>query len=528
MRKDNQTMAKIDVFFGFILLWSIVSTSLLVMQHYRHDGRMNTDAMMSPKNVKKRQSSVAQDGMGERNVRHGKRTHKQQHMTKTKNKTRQQRTLDKKKDHKLGLLSPKSSVSKTRAQLLPEEQYYNIHAASNEFPFTRSLKTFDTSNTFYLYIVQSTSSDESSSLEWNEVPWKQLVHNWNPSTTFDDLIYFGSAIQPPPTTTNNNNDIPSSSASTSLTKKLVLHCLPKTASTTLRDACKRLIAKKCPEVPQRHDPYGYRDPTEFYRAVLQCPEVHQFCVQGGDLEMNVIGYRGMELEEDDDVVVHEQKDEEKRKEFEKERSLEVQEAQNMDPVHFIHLVPFRNFNEWAASALKQIYVVDEKCDRINEMLEQCLGYRELYMELYTKSVLSGLIGMSLDVNTSSEDNNPWRKNEHHIVLYNYEDTDTIVTEMSNFFNMEPMPHTSTYLKGDRSEGTCPDATLERFHECHDDTLENMDAITDFEKELKRRRRDDHKMKKILGAARQREGRVRPKVRKQEDDGDDKDGSEERK
>lgn len=236
--------------------------------------------------------------------------------------------------------------------------------------------------------------------------------------------------------------------------------------------------------------------------------------------MNVIGYRGSEGRGGD----IDEEDTERREMMETER----REARIMDPVHFIHLVPFRNFNEWAASALKQIYVVDEKCDRIDEMLEQCLGYRELYMELYTKSVLSGLIGMSLEVNTVNENHNPWRKHEHHIVLYNYEDTGTIVTEMSDFFNIEPMPHTSMDLKGNRSEGTCPNATLERFHECHDDTLKNMDAITDIRKELRRRREGDHKMKKILGEARRREGRVRPRVARREDDGDAEEGSPRRK
>jgi hypothetical protein len=59
-------------------------------------------------------------------------------------------------------------------------------------------------------------------------------------------------------------------------------------------------------------------------------------------------------------------------------------------VHFIHLVPFRNCNELTTVALKQINVVDEECNRINEMLRQCLECREVYMELYTKSMLSRL------------------------------------------------------------------------------------------------------------------------------------------
>jgi hypothetical protein len=99
-------------------------------------------------------------------------------------------------------------------------------------------------------------------------------------------------------------------------------------------------------------------------------------------------------------------------------------------------------------------------------------------------MLSGLIGMSFDVNALNDDYNSWRMNEHLIVLYNNEDTDTIITEMFDFFIREPMPHTSSNLKGNHSEEACLSATLERFHECHDKATINMDAIIDFKKELR--------------------------------------------
>jgi hypothetical protein len=467
MTKNKSTMAKIDLMFGFILLWSITSTSLLVMHHYR---LIDDDGKLSPKKIKS--SGLVQDEMRRMKVRKAKRR-RDEESDKKRGKTNKTTMTD----HKIHFsIEPKQKV-----KLLPEEQYNLASSAANEFPFTRSLKTFDSSDNFYIYTVNAASSDDAAALQWSEVPWKELVHKWNPSTTFDELIDFGSELQ------QQQADTASSSSST-IPKKMVIHCLPKTASTTLRDACKRLMDKKCPGVPERHDPYGYRDPKEFYHAVKTCTEVHQFCVQGGDLLMNVIGYNGKD--DDDD----------------QEKELEIKEAEDTDAMHFVHLVPFRNFNEWAASALKQIYVVDGKCDRIDELLEQCLGYRELYMELYTKSVLAGLIGMSLDVNTSDDDN-PWRKHEHHIVLYNYEDTSTIVSEMSTFFGIEPMPRTSADLKGKRSGGTCPEETLSAFHKCHDETLNNMDAIRDFDQELKRRKEGDRAMKKIVSDYRKKEGTV---------------------
>ena len=464
MTKNKSIMAKIDLMFAFILMWSIISTTLLVKQHYKTDGGVGL-SKLSPKSMIR---GLDHDER-RREVRKDKRRREKEQYKRGK--------ADKASDRDDNSSVSKLSQSTSQVKLLPEEQY-NL-ADTDEFPFTRSLETFDSSDNFYIYTVNTVSSEDAS-LEWSEVPWKELVHKWNPTTTFDELINLGSRVQ--------QSEEEQSTSSPGIPKKLVIHCLPKTASTTLRDACKHLLDDKCPEVPRRHDPYGYRSPTEFYHAVNICTEVHQFCVQGGDLLMNVIGYSGTENDDDE------------------ERKLEASEAK--EAMHFVHLVPFRNFNEWAASALKQIYEVDGKCDRIDEMLQECLGYRELYMELYTKSVLAGLIGMSLDVNVNiSNDDNPWRKHKHHLVLYNYEDTSTIVTDTSNFFGIEPMPRTSKDLKGKRSGGTCPKETLNVFHDCHDESLNNMEAIRDFKEELKRRKQDDRLMKKILADNRKREGWV---------------------
>jgi hypothetical protein len=58
--------------------------------------------------------------------------------------------------------------------------------------------------------------------------------------------------------------------------------------------------------------------------------VDQFCVQGGYLEMNVIGYCHIKGDKDDKL----------EEEKEGERGMEMQEACKMDPVHLIHLVSF--------------------------------------------------------------------------------------------------------------------------------------------------------------------------------------------
>ena len=250
-----------------------------------------------------------------------------------------------------------------------------------------------------------------------------------------------------------------------MNRKFVLHCLPKAASTTLRRACYKNMKDSCTamDFPKQHDPYGYRKINDFFQAVKECGDtVNHYCVQGGDAQMSIINY-----EED---------------------------TSDRDPIHFVHMVPHRKFDDWVASAIKQIYVIDGNCDRINKLLDHgCLGYRELYMELYPKSVLSLLIGMAFEANSKALSS----RDKHHIVLYNYKDVDNIVTEVSDFFGMDPLPRTNSNHKGQRAKGTCPAIISEKFHDCHDETLMNADAIQGMKAELRRRSTNDREMKRIM-------------------------------
>lgn len=472
--KQRSNMTKIGLLFLVILGWSIITTTLLVRQFHRN----------SELEHKLSTSSTTDNTDG----RKGKKQHKMRKQSKVRRKDDQRKQQQ----------QPPASSSATDGKI--QFSLSNTsNTRTNDFPFTRSLKTFKTSQSFFIYIVQS--NEKQQQLEWSEVRWKDLVLNWDRDSTFENLIGLSTPLDDTATTTLNKRNQQERQIQL-LQKKLVIHCLPKTASTTLRKACKGVIDKQCEDaqLPQRQDPYGYRDAKDFYHAVNVCRDVDHFCVQGGDINMNVINYDNTDGYDED--------------------ASNKNDANTMDPHHFVHLVPFRNFNDWAASALKQIYVIDGNCDRIKEGLEQCLGYRELYMELYPKAVLSLLIGMAFRGNGMNDDESVWRQHEHHIVLYNYKDTDTIVTELSNFFDIEPMPQTDQKFKEVRDEGTCPNDVLERFHECHDETMKNMDAIRNFESENKRRRKDMVKMKQIISRARKRERGELDDDNKDGEDGDD--------
>jgi hypothetical protein len=163
------------------------------------------------------------------------------------------------------------------------------------------------------------------------------------------------------------------------------------------------------------------------------------------------------------------------------------EKSDREPYHFLHMVPFRKFDDWVDSAISHIFSIDGQCDRVDMMMDQCLGYRELYMEFYTKSVLNLLIGMPL----CSNQNDCSFKDKHHILLYNYKDTQSIVSRVSNFFGMDPLRGTKLRYKEKSSYETCPNAIPKKFHDCHDETLLRTTVITDFSAE-KERRNANHK------------------------------------
>ena len=110
----------------------------------------------------------------------------------------------------------------------------------NQFPLIQSyLEPFEeSSNSFYIYIVHSKLA--SGQLKWNVVQWGDLSTRWGPSTSFTDLLQISTNLHDDDDDDDDDDEHGLQSASTLsvMKKKLVLHCLPKTASTTLREACR--------------------------------------------------------------------------------------------------------------------------------------------------------------------------------------------------------------------------------------------------------------------------------------------------
>ena len=196
-------MAKADSVFFIILAWSVVSTTLLAWQF-----RRNAELERQAADAMRRGRRPNAKGEGVREFRNDPQQMHRVHLEKRKTRT------------------------------------------SSGFPFERSLDAFTRSSEFYLSLAASPSGDGDGDgapprLEWSEATWKTLAGRWDRAATFADLLDLSTPLR--------GDARPDVGA---LPTKLILHCVPKAASTTLRNACKRNMAKHCGEVHRSNNGTG--------------------------------------------------------------------------------------------------------------------------------------------------------------------------------------------------------------------------------------------------------------------------------
>ena len=213
-------MAKMDLIFSFILIWCIASTSLLIWQFQSNtELQQQLSANRKINRMEKVKNFTGRMPKDNKKMHHS-RIKDQEHLTEIKHK-QQHNNMHEKQDRR------------------------KISTTVNQFPFTRSLERFKRSESFFLYVVQLSSTSSSgggadlsppSPLEWSEVRWKDLVVNWGRNTTFSDLLEMSTPL---------HNDGKTGSGEGAMQKKLILHCIPKAASTTLRRACYKNQKESC-------------------------------------------------------------------------------------------------------------------------------------------------------------------------------------------------------------------------------------------------------------------------------------------
>mmetsp|Transcript_1407 Transcript_1407/g.3120 ORF Transcript_1407/g.3120 Transcript_1407/m.3120 type:complete len:360 (-) Transcript_1407:49-1128(-) len=267
--------------------------------------------------------------------------------------------------------------------------------------------------------------------------FQQITRNWNRSSTYEDILQLTTPLE----------SFHSTQTHFKRRKILIMHCLPKMASTTLRRACWENLRSTCGVVSPKRDPMGYFSMKDLSRLISKCDRTHHFCVMGG--HVNSENFPNM-------------------------RQNNV--SSSLTNVEFVHLFPFRNFDNWSRSALKQIFVghSDAGCRTTYNRLDSCSSFLELDYSKYSKPAISGMIRSqgNVKLNVSKRENATQIDPIHHFLLYNSSQLLPTLIQLSFLFKLPMLPYIEMKYKHRREEGTCADLILRKFHDCFDDKLAN--------------------------------------------------------
>jgi hypothetical protein len=259
------------------------------------------------------------------------------------------------------------------------------------------------------------------------IGWDVLANRWNRTTRYEDLLEMGISIPSLlPHPSSYSDDAPSSSSSSSGRIVVMIHCGPKTGSTTLRAACQSNLERTCGVRKRGRYPEGYMNESALYPLIRRCANTTHFCVKGVSMSpTEVPAYR------DEDVSM------------------------------FVHMFPFREYDAWAKSAMKQQYDRggSRACDRTSRLLERCEhNNMEIDFRKYGKVRLSEFKD---DVLRRMENMNE----SHALLLYHHLELTDVLGRLGVEYGLPLLPKSNETMKGKRPKGTCNAKLLEMFHDC---------------------------------------------------------------
>jgi hypothetical protein len=252
--------------------------------------------------------------------------------------------------------------------------------------------------------------------------WRDLASMWDRHATFDDfLVNDISNISPLPIVPPNDRVV------------IVLHTAPKMGSLTLRIACRNSLIADCGRI-SRHtiEPDGLRDGQELAGIIRECNSTHHFCLV-------------------------------------KEMFPAGSEILRFENTSFFHMYPFRNYDAWATSALKQEFDRGglKNCENTDRSLDACRDRRpELSFSKYPKHRMSRALPRVMSrVDEMGE--------THHILLYPYDEIDMLLSVFGEIYHVPSLSGSSKAYHSDRPDGTCDDSILEKFHDCFTHKLDEI-------------------------------------------------------
>ena len=349
-----------------------------------------------------------------------------------------------------------------------------------------------------IYLIKTHDHYKYNSIA--QTTWDTLAKQWNRTAMYDDL--FTLAIKEK----ENASLIHITKYNNNYNRRIVIiiHCGPKTGSTTLRYACHGNMKETCTTLQhnfsKRRAPKGYFNATELYEVIQQCNETSHFCFKG---DSQIQQFPSLPPSDDTDG------DDSNTTTFISSSSIN-------NHITYVHIFPFRSYNDWAQSAMKQQYdrsyyeqehellsnnrhknssnnksrVVEQEvepkgCATARDKLvgpPRCQhNNMEIDFRKYGKTNLATFKNELLvmqqrtlqnDINDSSNNNsmNDDVDERHVIILYNYLELTSVLQYLSEIYNVPPLHHADARKKGVRPKGTCDAELLDLFHDCFSSEL----------------------------------------------------------
>jgi len=157
---------------------------------------------------------------------------------------------------------------------------------------------------------------------------------------------------------------------------------------------------------------------------------------------------------------------------------------------FVHMFPFRNYDEWTVSALHQIYYRDgeEGCREAGKLLDECLPHwLELDFEKYTKSILSNFVVRYRALRSSGNK----AYDRHHIVLlYDYRNLHETLMWLNESYGVPLLPGTNDKVNSARPDESCSEeeSLLGKFHDCFSGDLAGLHNTTVVQRTGRRKKK----------------------------------------
>ena len=304
---------------------------------------------------------------------------------------------------------------------------------------------------FPIYLIDTSNTDQTTIAAST---WGEISANWNRTTQYSNLLSLATAVPSLPNQYSNHN------TEKKRRRQIVLiHVGPKLGSTTLRQACRANIKRRCPQINITTQlPPGFNGGDELVSVLNGCLNTHYFCVN------QRVGLDSLLLPSENNTTTSEGSD---------KVTTATKTNQNIE---YIHLFPFRNYNEWVKSAIKQLYDRrhgdPKECNQVKRRWEngRCRHlkieidirkYPRIDVDRYQDAIVKRML---------EEGKRGYDMEQHTLLLYLHRDLYRTMKEVSRRYQIPMLPGTNLITKGKRLNGTCDPSLEKLYHECFSDSL----------------------------------------------------------